>query len=370
MVIPIFILSVVLAIVTGSAPNNPSSAKPGLDAEPEVSPSVEVRVPIRAAELPPVVETARNVLSSDDFREVTGPRHPKVLWKATFRSLGLSWKFRGVAEDGTLYFNDLLAIRDGREQWAYGIPNDSVERTIAPDGRIWTEELPFARHIFVYNSRGEGGLIAGLTETPKVNKRETGSGYWCKTIKGQYYRYNGCDFGTISGHSFNLSGPEKYWTLKLDDTCTPDSPTTVDDDGDLLIITNAGTIYCINPQGRIRWTQKAGCQSEFISALGADDIVYGCGTTLHGLRARKPLWDLNLDVEPEARESHFDKSNTLYLKAKSNSSHFYLAVDNNGQLLWKLPFDNEPRPLALDKSGRLYLGVESLPSSTVMCLLD
>ena len=131
---------------------------------------VPVRIPGRITRSPAVVEAARTVFLSADFRKAIGPRQPKVVWRAGFqRQLN---EFIGVAEDGTLYFGNnesagLLAVREGRELWAYNFSQRGRSRfSVAPDGRIWNQETDYSTNseererFFIYNSRGEGGLIS------------------------------------------------------------------------------------------------------------------------------------------------------------------------------------------------------------------
>src|SRR4030095_2941191 len=103
---------------------------------------------IRFSGPPPVVESAKYVSNfdrtydnfiSEGFDSAVGPRHPRVLWKAAFRSLG---EFLGLAADGTLYFGDsigLYAIRDGKQQWGYKVPDGGIGALFDTEGRVRVE---------------------------------------------------------------------------------------------------------------------------------------------------------------------------------------------------------------------------------------
>ena len=177
-------------------------------------------------------------------------------------------------------------------------------------------------------------------------------------MKGIWYEYDDCDLGSVSGSFPDSRGDIKRSTVHLDGRCASNAR-AVDDDADLILMTDVGTLYCINRQGRVLWTRKVTCPLTFLAPLDASYLVYGCGNTLHALRSGSSQWDFTLDVgsDPKYVWQDFDKSGTLYLMEGSS----LLAVDDNGQLLWKLPADG--RPLALDQRGRLYVAT----SSTITC---
>jgi hypothetical protein len=355
-------------------------ANPELDMGAIQAPAIEFKSSVRVSVLPPVVDAARHV--GGNFVSAVGPRHPKILWKAGFPSLG---KFLGLAGDGTMYFGDdnqslqltsLYAVREGKQQWGYKfrVPNNISRALFAADGRVWVEqdydsvESRNDQRFFVYNSRGEGGLTAmkhfpTLTYSSKIARYGWGKGGvsgW--TIRQKQFEYKNCELGELTGIYTELGAiyPEKAWRLTIDGTC---GAFEVNDDGDLITLTDAGTLYCVSPQGKVRWTQKAACQPDRLIALGSAGAVYPCASVLHAVRGGERQWTFMLKEEIDYSSVNVDAASTLYLLTKAPPS--LLAIDKTGNLLWQLPF-NSATPLGLDKSGRIYIQ----SGTALVCLSD
>ena len=88
---------------------------------------------------------------------------------------------------------------------------------MAPDGRIWNQQTGYStdpdekERFFVYNSRGEGGLMIGKIEKrPEgVNRYPDSRGFGAnrgETVKGIWYDYDHCDLGSVSGRAVTLTG--------------------------------------------------------------------------------------------------------------------------------------------------------------------
>jgi hypothetical protein len=361
------------ALTHARVPSTPAPETSKQEADIEFADRIPVRTPNRITALPEVVATTRSVYLRKDFRKATGPRHPRVFWRKAFHA-ELN-EFFGVAGDGTLYFGNyssLLAIRDGKELWAYNFGRGHNRISIAPDGRIWNQQTDYStdrddkERFFIYNSRGEGGLMVGKIEKrpeesnryPDSEDRNTKSG---ETAKGIWFDYGECDLASVSGWLINPRGENRRWTVPLDGPCTS-GVAAVNDDGELLLMTEAGTLYCITRQGRVRWTRKPGCPVNFLAPFDANYLVYGCGRSLHAQSAGTSSWALALDLgsDPAYSWRNFDKSGTLYLLA----ARLVIAIDSSGQILWKLPSDQ--LPLGMDQHGRFYLAA----GSTISCFSD
>src|SRR5262249_21772771 len=197
-VLLLYLLSFVPAWLRDSSPhsNRLRPSKLAIEAGAEQAPAIELKAPIHISELPPAVESAKQISfpgqhccvtqPKDGFDRAAGPRHPKVLWKTQFPSVP---GFLGIAEDGTLYFaaepsttderaHAIYAIRDGKQLWGYKLPSsvDLSRDVFAADGRIWAEQndksaLGQERQFFVYNSRGEGGLTT-VKQSSKLLSRQ------------------------------------------------------------------------------------------------------------------------------------------------------------------------------------------------------
>jgi PQQ-like domain len=331
--------------------------------------------------LPPVVEAARHVSNvgrgewkgsiTEGFESAAGPHNPKVLWKAEFSDLGA---FVGLAGDGTLYFEGsggVYAIRDGKQQWGFKLVGDGPH--FATDGRLWMkQQIRLADHpgdddyrFAVYNSHGEGGVTAAKSEPEQF---VTYSNIWAPgwgsggtfgwTIRLKMFAYKNCGLGELLG-KYDDPG-DKSWRVNVDGDC---GALAVNDDGDLLTVTDKGTLYCVSPLGRIRWTTKVACQPDHLIAWGSSNTVYVCANTLHAVHGSEPRWELKLERAANYSAVKADKANTLYLLTPQPIS--LLAIDDTGKLLWQRPFDRVTL-LGLDNSGRLYMQ----SASTLMCLSD
>jgi len=277
-----------------------------------------------------------------------------------------------------MYFGDddfgvklrtLYAIREGKLRWGYKFPgpDDNARALFAADGRVWVEQQYDSgdtgkdRRFFVYNSRGEGGLTA-ITKFPDLALYENitwhawgqgGVQGWSQTQ--QQFEYKTCELGELTGIS-----SDQRWKLRIEGTC---QASAVNNDGHLITVTDAGTLYCVNPNGRIGWTQKAACVPPHVIALGSTGAVYPCANILHAAGGNGGQWTFPLEQEIDYSSVYVDEATTLYLLSKEHTG--VLAIDKAGKRLWQLPFVSA-RPLGLDKSGRMYIR----SGNTVVCLSD
>lgn len=315
------------------------------------SPKVEDRTPRRITAPPPVVEAARNGSEFDDAPAVNGPKNPKILWQALFdRESMPHWS---VAGDGTLllctgadaYHPALVAIREGREQWAYELKAQHPEAQLAPDGRVWVPGDSNDDRVLCFNTRGEGGrLEVTKSITEMMSERLSARG----RLRGVYSGWQ-CERDKLSG---TMSDGSPFRTLTLDGDCVS---STEDGRGHILAVTETSTIYNVGGTGQIRWTYKSDCKIRDIVPLKGDDAIVACESTYFSLRNGKKQWSRQgaLATGPWRNRLLFDKSNTLYQRTGNS----IIAINPDGEVMWSRELAYAAEPRLLDQNGRLYVGL-------------
>ena len=330
----------------------PSEMLIGPDQSDSPSRRVKIVEPADVAELPPIVEAARNVMLPGSSLQVTGPLNPRVLWRATV-TVGDAWHVTGIAGDGTVYLYDdehnvLDAIRDGKEQWAYQASNALGFGPLgfAPDGRVWLGD-------YCFNSRGEGGRV---TKKSLLSNQTT---FRIGTSRQQ--NIYGCRDGKVSAMD---SRGKMIWAIDLDGNCGSQSPATLPLAGNIYASSDARTVYGIARDGRLVWTVKQACRKNLqgVYPMPNDELIVACrDEPLYALREGKPLWTSTIGVAEASSWSEpiFDGSGNLYVGAEgSNPMTELTALDKSGKQIWRLSaMTTTPSPAGFDSQGRLYVVV-------------
>jgi hypothetical protein len=264
----------------------------------------------------------------------------------------------------------MYAIREGKPQWGYRFAAPAVSRFLfGIDGRLWGEvgQSEGGFRFMVYNSRGEGGLISvknfpDLSYSSKITPRGWQQGGIGGYVGSKQFEYKSCELGELIGIYRNPNPPysDQRWMLNVQGTC---GPAGITDEGDLVTVTDAGIMYCVTRQGRVRWTHKPACTPEHLIPLRSIGVVYQCADMLHAVMEGKSGWNLRLERQIDYSAVNVDAATTLYLLSEPPNS--FLAIDKTGKLLWQLPFSSAI-PLGLDDSGRVYIR----SGTTLLCLSD
>ena len=328
----------------------PSEMLVGPDESDSPTRRVKIVEPADVAELPPIVEAARNVMLPGSSFEVTGPWKPRVLWRAKV-TVGDMWHVIGIAGDGTVYLYDeehnvLDAIRDGKEQWAYQAAKGRDPLGFALDGRVWLGD-------YCFNSRGEGGRVTKKSLLPDRTTLRIGT----STLQNTY----GCRDGKVSATD---SHGKITWAIDLDNNCGNQSPTTLPPAGNIYASSDARTVYAIARDGRLVWTVKHACKKDLqgIYPMPNDELIVACREEpLYALREGKPLWTSTISASEASSWSEpiFDGSGNVYVGAEgSNAMTELTALDKSGKQVWRLSaMTRMPSPAGFDSQGRMYVVV-------------
>jgi len=323
---------------------DPSTTLAGPDESGSPHTPVKVTTPSDVTELPPVVEASRNVMLPGSSSQVTGPVKPRILWRANV-TVGDDWNVIGIASDGTVYLYDvehrvLDAIRDGKEQWAHPSPSPLG---FDAEGRLWLGDYSF-------NSRGEGGRVTKRSLLPDRATLRLAAA-------SQQSRY-GCSEGKVYAMD---SRSKKIWSVDLDGNC---GPIVVPQTGNIYASSDARTLYAITRDGKVLWTVKQACNSNFFDLYPSsnDDLIVACTKqALYSLREGKPLWTAAPGGSGDWYWSKiiFDGSGSIYLGGQSPSVFQLMALDKSGRQIWKFSAGtiDMPKPVGFDTQGRLYVSV-------------
>lgn len=307
-------------------------------------PPVIVKVPGKVSEVPSAVPGAWSISKLKVAPDVIGPRQPPHLLWATQITIGDAWGLVGFAPDQTLYIWDqehstICAIRNGTEEWAYRAEFFWNLAGITPDGRVWMRGDSTAS-LYCFNSKGEGGLIAGLHGIPRNLLADS--------------EFSRKPSGICRGGAVQLS-PNRD-SIPVDGNC---KWMVRDDLGRFYGATDRGTVYCFSADGAVLWKYEAGTSIPSEPLFSVGDLVLASGDRLFCMRDGLVRWNIQLaGCEP----SFVDKAGTIYLSYSENSeTPITAAVDRDGKVIWRL--QTAYRGVALDPKGRLYL----IGEGSVLC---
>lgn len=333
----------------------------GVDDPASAAPPVKVSVPRDIQELPPVVEASKTVLLPGNSTQISGPAKPGIQSRAKI-TIGDAGRLLGIAADGTIYYYDwesnaIDALRDGKEQWAYSVPDErGLGRPFgfAADGRLWMGD-------YCFNSRGEGGHVTNKRLLPEPSRLQP--------FIAPDQRIFDCRNGQV--HTMDSRG-KKLWQVDLDGNCTNLDPKIDPQSGSLYVASDARTLYAIAPDGRQLWNVKQACAKSSVDAFpfAGDEVVVACDNQpLYALRNGKPLWTSPVGASGDKtwRDAVFDASGNLYVGSYGPSIQADLiSLDNTGKQRWTVSVGSPtmPTPLGFDPSGRLYVQV----SETIVTL--
>jgi outer membrane protein assembly factor BamB len=242
----------------------------------------------------------------------------------------------------------------------------------AADGLVWVEQQydsvdrPGDSRWFAFNSRGQGGLtpaksFPNLAPQSRIVVRGWGAGGidgW--SLRQVQFEYKNCEPGELSGIHTTERSENLRWKLAIDGSCVAQN---VNDHGELIVATDTAMLYGVDPRGRMRWSHKAACRTDWIVAVGRDSAAYLCGRDLHRTGADGKRWKLTLDGDVDREFVKVDAAESLYLLTQDGN--LLLAIDKSGKLLWRHPVA-AGQILGLDKAGRLYVR----SGGTLACLSD
>jgi outer membrane protein assembly factor BamB len=267
---------------------------------------------------------------------VRGPREPYVQWRAE-----LGGQLRGspaIGPEGRVYIGS----------------NDHNLYAVESGSRVWSAMAGAAI---------EGAPI--IQKNGAIRVRIEGGGHFCAAPDGAgapCAPANGLvdDQAAQSpdGRIFYAEGAElrqlgdSRWRVDLHDPAST-SP-AIDQRGRIYVGTTAGTMFCIDDTGKVRWTFRAPVRITAAPALSADgDVIFGCADrNLYCLRDGELRWKF-ATRGPIYSAPVVDRSNTIYFG--SNDGLLY-AVNDAGEEVWKLNLQNEIRSSpAFDRAGRLYV---------------
>ena len=316
---------------TTAEPRPPSASAPA-----PAPASVPEAIPAKLASLPPQWSTFRGNPQRTGLAPVRGPREPYVQWRAE-----LGGQLRGspaIGPEGRVYIGS----------------NDHNLYAVESGSRVWSAMAGAAI---------EGAPI--IQKNGAIRVRIEGGGHFCAAPDGAgapCAPANGLvdDQAAQSpdGRIFYAEGAElrqlgdSRWRVDLHDPAST-SP-AIDQRGRIYVGTTAGTMFCIDDTGKVRWTFRAPVRITAAPALSADgDVIFGCADrNLYCLRDGELRWKF-ATRGPIYSAPVVDRSNTIYFG--SNDGLLY-AVNDAGEEVWKLNLQNEIRSSpAFDRAGRLYV---------------
>ncbi len=315
-----------------------------------------------------------------------GPRFSHIAWTALIDTESEPEpSVDGVGPDGTVYvrerqLNTLWAIRDGVLRWAYrasklpltgGIDWQSHADFRDP-GRVWFAYCPddiYHRRTncsgAVFNASGAGGHIghvpAGIGQ-PAMAADATVPFHELDAQSWQWPESNPRLFCSSRLNAVTLTDGDHHWSVPLDGRATLAATLG----NGFLVSTAHGALYALDGAGHVQWTYKAADPPRSLQVMPSGDVVVldKGGEKLICLRAGRQRWTYaGAEQISEFRGSITDVSHlgvadvdsALYFLT-SGGTTTTVAIDRDGQVLWKLPWgDHVHDPaLRLDERGRLF----------------
>lgn len=336
-----------------------------------------------------------------------GPRYSHIAWTALVDTEAEPEpSVDGVGPDGTVYvrerqFNTLWAIRDGALRWGYrasklpltgGIDWQSHADFRDP-GRVWFAYCPddiYHRRTncsgSVFNASGAGGHIghvpAGIGQ-PAVAAGTTLPFRELDAQSWQWPENNPRLFCSSRLNEVTLNDSNHHWSLPLDGRATLAATLG----NGFLVSTAHGAMYALDQDGHVQWTYKAADEPRSLQVMPSGDVVIldKGGEKLTCLRAGRQRWTYaGTEQISEFRGSISDSSHlgvadvesALYFLT-SGGTTTTVAIDRDGQVLWKLPWGGyvQDPALRLDERGRLFFTfwryeVDHHSRGGVICIAD
>ncbi|MCK5019006.1 MAG: PQQ-like beta-propeller repeat protein [Candidatus Peribacteraceae bacterium] len=182
------------------------------------------------------------------------------------------------------------------------------------------------------------------------------------------YRLNPQHTGQSPYNAEHTTGETK-WTYDVGNTFIRSHP-VIDADGNLIFVTDEGTVHSLNSNGELNWKYHIGITSSNNGpAIGNDGVIYcgGGNNTLYALNPDGTLkWKyviFNDTTNPVwVSAPVIDSNNIIYFGStepiiEGIREGMINALDHNGNLLWKYSLgEGFPVSPALGHNGEIYAG--------------
>jgi serine/threonine protein kinase/outer membrane protein assembly factor BamB len=313
----------------------------------------------KASEPPPIVEEARGRVAA---ASLLGPRNPKLKWDVELPEV-TSVEIAMAGKDGTVYLTGyqgaLIAVRDGKMQWAYKSSEfaaDIQEFAMDKDGRIWFKIHTMGGYErYAFNRDGQGGRLPRSFENlgPSADSRRTDYSCW----KNRH----------------TLTGPEG--DLELDDNCLS---VAVGPESRIYVATDGPQILAVSKQGHVESKYNAPCPAARLIPTLPHELVFTCADqTLHALRDTAEIW--KRAAEGKLLFTGVDAGGTIYYgdapeTNRDTAKGRVHAIDAQGKDLWtaEIPLPTEGS-IAFGAGGQMFVVQRSRgfsESRHVICLSD
>ncbi|MFC2085308.1 hypothetical protein ACFLS9_09640 [Bacteroidota bacterium] len=252
-----------------------------------------------------------------------------------------------ISSEGTIYISSpreykLYAINsDGTLKWIsedVGFTFDDVGMNIGLDGTIFFRGfIPRTGNSGLYGIDKNGFVsISYLNEdlSEGMSFSPDGNTIYISGIKGR------------AVYAFDILTQTIKWRFGQDIQAGIYHSPLIDNDGNIYVLSkdylHSGSLFSIDPEGKVRWQYKLGAYSSYFNIDIAMDkygnIYLGYNTIVSVDYNGNLRWELELDA-PISSPIVIDQGNIIYFTTQISEEYIdILAVTSNGEMLWKLNY--------------------------------